>query len=409
MTTEPWWSYPPEVNASRIIGAGPLTWYAAAGAWGMMAAEVAAAQAIFNSQNTLQVMTINGATSASIASKIEPFSAWLAAMHAEATRAALENKAVGDAYVGTVSTTVPLPLVTANRAAAAAAAASSFIVPNPALPILEAQYAGMHVQNASSMTTYDALIQTATQNRVFNPPPRLVDAGAVASAGDPAQIFNTGGAQIQQAIQRAASAIQSPSFVQNLQNQAQAALPPMAENFLSNPAAVSPQIAGQALNAMGPAQGYLGQMAAPINGVRGTGLAGPGMPLGAASAAGSPRGGLPLGATARGDMGGSMPMRAGLGGGTGGPMRAMLGGMGGLAAPPLGGGVNAPGRVGPAYSGLPLGEKGMRGPLGGVPMGAANQGKKEKGGEASFFAENVEYEDRYLAQQKREEKLRQFR
>lgn len=418
MPTEPWWSYPPEVNASRILGAGPFTWYAAAGAWGMMAAEVAAAQAIFTTQNGIQATVIQGATAASIASKIEPFSTWLAAMHAEATRAALENKSVGDAYVGTVTTTVPLPLVTANRAAAAAAAASSFIVPNPALPILEAQYAGMQVQNATSMTTYDTLIQTATQPRTFTPPPRLVDAGAVAAAGDPGAIFHGGGLQLQQALQRAASAIQSPSFVQNLQNQAHAALPQMAQDFLSSPAAIPPQALGQAANALSPAAGYLNQMAAPIGGVRGGGLAGPGMPLGAMGAD-QPRGGLPLGAMGSGNSSGSstgalrsgagasgMPARVGGGGGM--PMRGLVGG---LAPAPLTGGPGAatPGRVGPSFSGVPLGEKGMRGPLGGMPMGAANQGKKDKSGEASFFAETVEYEDRYMDEQRRAEKLRQFR
>lgn len=420
MPTEPWWSYPPEVNAARILGSGPFTWYAASGAWGAMAAEVAAAQAIFNTQNTLQVITIQGATSASIAERIQPFASWLAAMHAESTRAALENKAVGDAYMATVMGMTPTPLVMANRAATAAAAASSVIFPNPALPILEAQYAGMHVQNSTAMTTYDTLVTTATQPRHFTPPPRLVDAGAAAASADPGTIFNQGGAQIQAALQRAASAIQNPSFVQNLQNAAQAALPPGAQEFLANPGGLASGVINQAAGAMGPAAGYLGQMAAPIAGVRGNGLAGAGMPMGVSPTSGTARGGLPLGTM--GGSGTSQSMgRAGMSGPGSSVRGGMLGGssmgraglVGGM--PMLGAGAGGPtssGRVGPAFPGVPLTEKagtGARGPLGGMPMTAANQAKKDKSGEASFFAENVDLDDRYMAERRREEKLRQFR
>lgn len=105
----------------------------------------------------------------------------------------------------------------------------------------------------------------------------------------------------------------------------------------------------------------------------------------------------------RSGMLGGSPMRGGMIGGM-----PMLGGGGGG-----GGGASMGGRVGPAFSGVPLTEKvgtGARGPLGGMPMGAAaNQNKKEKGGEASFFAEVVDLDDRYMAEQRREEKLRQFR
>src|SRR5699024_6082326 len=133
-------AYPPEMNAARILGPGPVAWYVAAGVWALQAAQAAEAQAIFAAQNLVQVTHIDGQTSEAVADSIGPFSAWLASLQAAAAQAALDNKVVGDAHVAAMGGTVPLPVIIANRVAAATAHAANAVgAINPASIALEAQ------------------------------------------------------------------------------------------------------------------------------------------------------------------------------------------------------------------------------------------------------------------------------
>ena len=59
MPVEPWFSYPPEMNASRILGtAAPLM--VAAANWAVMAATAAAMQATFLAQTAMQSTNLIG-------------------------------------------------------------------------------------------------------------------------------------------------------------------------------------------------------------------------------------------------------------------------------------------------------------------------------------------------------------
>lgn len=362
MVTEPWWAYPPEVNAARLIGAGPATWISATSTWAALSVQVQVAQAVFAAQNALQFVSSMGATSLGVAATIQPFSAWLQAMQAEAARASIESQNIASAYVSTVASTVPMPVAQANRAAATAAYTSNaFGVPNPAGPILDAQYAGMQMQNASAMSAYDATAQASTAPRTFVPAPRLVtgDDGLASTVAESNEAVSATGENMLNEMSAHAGDMHSAA--------AGAMSDPAAAPYMAQAGAVGPQAMMGARQAFMPAQGLMGQMASPINGVMGNGLGTGAQGMGASSP--MSRGGLPLSPS----VGGVSSAPASMGGSSAGLGAA-------AAAKPLGGfpgsgvgagaGAGSPARMGPSFRGVPMESAPARGPVGGMPMGA---------------------------------------
>lgn len=404
MITEPWFAYPPEVNAARIKGVGPLNWYIAAGVWAMQALQAGEAQAVYGAQNATQVAFIDGATSAAVEASIAPFASWIATMQASAAQASLDNKAVGDAYVAALTSTVPLPVIAANRAAFAASMAANAVgAVNPAAVALQAQYEGFHIQNAVSMTSYDALATTATAPRMFPVPPPLTSGAEGMVTGDAVtQAISQAADQDFSAItSQAQQVIADPAAMQQLQQQAGAA-------------ALSPEsmpLTGQMLSpvysAMSPAGSYMTQMASPIGGVMGNGLgSGSSAMTGLGS---SPHGGLPIGSGGIGS-GGIGSGAAGIGAAGIGAAGFMGVGASPLSSPPPG----APAAGMPkAFSGVPAAERmatspgGMRGPLGGVGRGRGEDAAEKT--EAQMDAEVVEYVDPVAEEEQRRATAELFR
>lgn len=409
MVTEPWWSYPPEINAGRLIGPGAGTWFAASGAWATMAAQVQAAQAVFIAQNTMQVAATSGGVSLSVNNTLPQFGAWLEAMFAEASRSAIETQNIGLSYLTAQATTVPLPVVQANRAAAAASYTSNLMgVPNPAGPILDAQYAAMHTQNAVSMSSYDIASRASSMPRSFVPAPRLVMPGAGEAAG-----LDEAGAHMRNVgesfVDRVSSAVPDHGAMQA--QFAEAASSPMVSQYMSTAGGVAPQAMAMAGQTMMPVNSYMSQMATPVGGVLGNGLGSGSYPLSSTGGTAA-RGGLPLGGLS-GTTAGSGAL-GGLGGGlAAGPGAATASSM---AKSPIGalpgvggggGGMGGGSRGSMPFRGIPL-EEGHRGPLGGAPVGS-QAGRRDESKSDSLTVEEVQYTDPVKEAQKRAEQARMFK
>lgn len=389
---EPWWSYPPEVNASRIIGIGPLPWIAAAGVWAMMAAEAGAAQAAFQSQNGIQAGVVHGMASPELLSSAHEFGSWLATIQSEAADAAANNAHVAELYFRSLGAMVPLPVIIANRVAAAAAHTATAVgAVNPAGVALDSQYAGFQVQNATTMTAYDVPLQMATAPKVFAPPPPLVSGGALGQAssfGKTAARAATSPGGIGKGLPGGtAGNVNAAKLATNAAN-TRAALPASAAKYAPTMGSVPTQAFTAGQGAMAPVQSIMGQLAGRTNGVTGTGL-GSGGPSFTSPSSPLSRGGLALGG------GGAS---AGLGGsgaslGSGARSVAGLGGAGlpaGLGSAPLSAGqslngaqTNTLGRIGPSFTGVDLAEKTVAARPGGMPLGGMGGGGGPRGGTGS--------------------------
>ena len=390
MITEPWWVYPPEINSARIIGPGPLPWAIASGVWSVMAAEAAAAQAVFQAQNGIQATNLVGVMNPGLISTASQFGAWLAAVNVEALDAAAANAAVVQAYFAAMGTMIPLPVVIANRVAAATAhAASAAGAVNPMGVALDMQYAGFHIQNAGVMQSYDSLVQVATTPRVFTPPPPLVTGAPKAASIDTVMRAAQAGAQ-QGVSTNARSVGQSAEALSAQAASARQALPPSSQQFLSQAGPVTSSMMGAPQQALAPVSSIMGQMATPLNGATGNGLGTGGgslsSTLGSNSGLGA-RGGLPLG------LGGGGGASMGLGGGGGAMGLAGLGGASSLLNGPLGNGLTGPARVGPMFSGIGLEERNSAARPGtpmGVPPGGMAGGQAQRKSTALMEVEKVE-------------------
>lgn len=359
----------------------------AASTWAALSAQVQVAQGVFAAQNAMQFVSTMGTTSLGIAGTIQPFGAWLQAMQAEAARASIESQNIATAYIGAVGTTIPMPVAQANRAAATAAYTSNmFGVPNPAGPILDAQYAGMQVQNASAMSAYDTAAQTSTMPRTYAPAPRLVtgDEGLINTVAESNEAVSAVGDQLLSDMGAHAGDMHAAV--------AGAATDPAAAPYMAQAGAVGPSAMMGAQRAFMPAQGLMGQMASPINGVMGNGLGTGAQGMGASpSSPLSSRGGLPLSPSMGGGMSGA-PSGTGMSAAAASAAKP-LGGFPGAGA--AGGAAGAPARTGPSFRGVPMESAPARGPMGGMPMGgmAGNRSTDENRSSESMVVNEVKYTD----------------
>ena len=194
MPTEPWATYPPELNAGRLTtGPGPATWEATATQWTTLAALVAEQAAVLDTIRTGFIDNWHGNSGAAIVEAFQPYRDWLHTMADIAISNANAAHAVTAAYASALGSMIPLTLVTANRVAARAAEgtaqAASAVAMVPGMgeiagPVaaqatassaeLESQYAGMWAENSTVMNTYDEAVKTATIPQVPPPPPKIV-------------------------------------------------------------------------------------------------------------------------------------------------------------------------------------------------------------------------------------------
>ena len=200
-------NYPPEINSARMYaGAGSGPMLVAAEAWGTLAAEL---QSVANSYQSVVSGLIagpwQGPASAAMSAAAASYAAWLRATAAQAEETGAQAKSAAAAYQAAFSSTVPPPMVAANRSQLMTLIATNLFGRNTqAIAANEAQYGEMWAQDVAAMYGYAASSASATQLSPFNPPQQNTDPGGTASqAAAVGQATGTAAGNAQSTIQQA--------------------------------------------------------------------------------------------------------------------------------------------------------------------------------------------------------------
>jgi PPE-repeat protein len=215
-------AYPPEVNSAKMYsgpGSGPML--AAAEAWNGLAAELHSAANSY--QSVVSGLTAGpwlGPASASMSAAAASYAAWMRATATQAEETGAQAKAAATAYQAAFASTVPPPMVAANRTRLMTLVATNLFGRNTqAIAATEAQYAEMWAQDSAAMYSYAASSASATTLSPFNPPQE--NTNPTGPAGQTAAVSQAGGtaagnvqstvASLQQALSAAPSALSSAS------------------------------------------------------------------------------------------------------------------------------------------------------------------------------------------------------
>ncbi len=168
----PFAALPPEINSGFMYsgaGSGPLL--AASTAWSNLAAELSTTATSWDSIiGTLTGEQWTGAGSAAAAAAAQPYVGWLTQTSAAAEQAAAQAQASAAAYEAAFAGVVPPPEIAANRSLLATLVATNFLgINTPAIAATEAQYAEMWVQDAVTLTTYEAASTAAAVLQPLTP------------------------------------------------------------------------------------------------------------------------------------------------------------------------------------------------------------------------------------------------
>jgi PPE-repeat protein len=161
-------------------GPGSAPMLAAAEAWQGLAAELHSAANSY--QSVVSGLTAGpwlGPASASMAAAAATYISWLNATAVQAEETAAQAKAAAAAYQTAFTSTVPPPMVLANRSRLMTLVATNLFGRNTqAIAANEAQYAEMWAQDAAAMYGYAASSASATSLTPFTPPPQNTNPGA---------------------------------------------------------------------------------------------------------------------------------------------------------------------------------------------------------------------------------------
>jgi PPE-repeat protein len=207
-------AYPPEINSGRMYaGPGAAPMLTAAEAWQGLAAELHSAANSY--QSVVSGLTAGpwvGPSSSSMAAAAVSYVGWLNATAAQAEETAAQAKAAAAAYQTAFTSTVPPPMVAANRAQLMTLVATNLFGRNTqAIAANEAQYGEMWAQDAAAMYGYAASSASATSMTPFTPPQQNTNPGASgAQAAAVSQATGTSAGNVQStvsSIQQAFSAV----------------------------------------------------------------------------------------------------------------------------------------------------------------------------------------------------------
>jgi len=216
---------PPEINSSRMYtGSGAAPMVAAAEAWQSLAAELHSAANSYQSVvSGLTSGSWSGPSSASMATAATSYTAWLTATATQAEATAAQAKAAVAAYQAAFTSTVPPPMVAANRSRLATLVATNIFGRNTqAIAAAEAQYAEMWAQDSAAMYTYAGSSASATTLTPFTPPQQNTNpSGSGAQAAAVSQATGTSAGNIQSTLSQAFSA--APNALQSAATAAPAA------------------------------------------------------------------------------------------------------------------------------------------------------------------------------------------
>jgi PPE-repeat protein len=209
---------PPEFNSARMYaGAGSSSLMTAASAWSALAAELnSAALGYENVVTQLSSEEWLGPASASMASAVTPYVAWMKTTAATAEEAATKASGAAAAFEQAFASVVPPPLIAANRATLAQAVATNVLGQNTGvIAQLEAQYGEMWAQDATAMYTYAGQSATATKVTSHTLAPQIADPSAGAKqAASNASATGTSAGTAQSALQQAIT--NTPNQIQSM-------------------------------------------------------------------------------------------------------------------------------------------------------------------------------------------------
>jgi PPE-repeat protein len=213
--------YPPEINSLRIYtGPGAAPMLTAAQAWQGLAAELHSAASSY--QSVISGLTAGpwlGPASASMTAAAASYVAWLNATAAQAEATAAQAKAAASAYQTAFTSTVPPPMVAANRSRLATLVATNIFGRNTqAIAANEAQYGEMWAQDTAAMYGYAASSASATSLTPFNPPQQSTNpAGSAGQSAAVTQATGTAAGNAQSTISSVQQAFSSvPNALQSL-------------------------------------------------------------------------------------------------------------------------------------------------------------------------------------------------
>jgi PPE-repeat protein len=203
--------YPPEVNSGRMYaGPGSAPMLAAAQAWDALADE------LYTTAGSYQAVTSDltdgpwsGPTSASMSAAAATYVTWLSATAAQAEQTAAQAKAAAAGYEAAFASTVPPPVIAANRSLLMTLAATNFFGQNTAaIAATEALYAEMWAQDAVAMYAYAGSSASASVLTPFSSPEQNTDPGATAGqAAAVSQASGTSASNAQGAVSAASQAV----------------------------------------------------------------------------------------------------------------------------------------------------------------------------------------------------------
>jgi PPE-repeat protein len=211
-------TYPPEINSLRMYtGPGAAPMLTAAQAWQGLAAELHSAASSY--QSVISGLTAGpwlGPASASMTAAAATYVTWLNATAAQAEETAAQAKAAASAYQTAFTSTVPPPMVAANRSRLTTLVATNIFGRNTqAIAANEAQYGEMWAQDTAAMYGYAASSASATSLTPFNPPQQNTNPdGAAEQSAAVTQATGTAAGNAQSTIQQAFSS--APNALQSL-------------------------------------------------------------------------------------------------------------------------------------------------------------------------------------------------